>query len=597
MVRLDENGIYIDLGGQQISMPIELLAPAGSPASLRAAVEAGADSVYMGSFWNARMRARNFTKEELATAMKYCRAEGVKAYIALNTIIFESELKAVAEYIKFVYEYGADALILQDLGAARIAREAAPGLELHASTQMSVHNSKTAKLLKKIGFTRLILARELSIGQAAAIKKNANIDVEAFCHGALCYSYSGKCLWSYVQTGRSGNRGVCSQLCRFPWKAYCDGKLIRKGYLTSTKDLNLVGCVPEIEKTGIDCIKIEGRLKDARYVSAVVSAYRKAIDGGKDAFESLAMITSRGYTSGYLFGDARREKLTNPDRPAYGGMDIGKVVKVTPNGAHIKLTGILKKGDSIRASSSGKIISIYRMYVGDKEVESADSECALRIKTLKRGDTLVKVERAKIEDGFLKGVNAEKVRKGKSFVIAKKRLNLQVHSVDFDKIISWEAATHGIQGALIDTPRVVFDEEINEVEEKLRELAEGKPSAFLVSEPALVSDYPTVVSQYANVSNTLAAQEWADLGRGSVKGIVAAMEVNQKDALAMGLIHFTGKKIELAISENNLFRELGLAEKQAAGCRLELEDPGGNRFPVKLRGGRTVIYSPAQHKG
>ena len=154
-------------------MKPELLAPVGSPASLRAAVEAGADSVYMGSIWNARVRARNFSQDELARAISYCHNNGVLAYITLNTLIFEKEMPLVADYIKFVYESGADALIVQDLGVAKMAQEIAPDLPLHSSTQLSVHNSKTAKLYKKFGFSRLILAREVSLEQAAAIRKNS----------------------------------------------------------------------------------------------------------------------------------------------------------------------------------------------------------------------------------------------------------------------------------------------------------------------------------------------------------------------------------------------------------------------------------------
>ena len=399
---------------------VELLAPAGNPTTLKAAVEAGADAVYMGSnLWNARLRARNFTNKELGKAIGYCHKNNAKAYITLNTIVFEEELPGMAEQVRFVYESGADAIIVQDLAVARMARETGNDMEIHASTQLSTHNSKTAAMLKKLGFSRTVLARELSLEQVKKIKENSGIGVEVFCHGALCYSYSGKCLWSFYQTGRSGNRGACAQLCRFPWKALCDHKLIEKGYLTSTKDLNLLEKIPEIAISDIDCIKIEGRLKDASYVNEVVSAYRAAIDG-----KELKSIkpTLRGYTTGYLFGEVRKEKLTNPKSQQYSGIKIGEVTKIYRDGAVVKLSGKLKIGDLVRSTSSGKHLEIFRIFMDGKEVKESHTECMLKIKTLKRGDVLFKVEKAKVDEEFLKGAKADAKKEGKIFRTEQKGL-------------------------------------------------------------------------------------------------------------------------------------------------------------------------------
>lgn len=583
-------------------MKLELLAPAGSPASLRAAVEAGADSVYMGALWNARMRARNFTMDELEKAIAYCRKRKVKSYIVLNTLLFDNELAPVSEYIKRVYEAGADAFIVQDLGAARLVREIAPDMELHASTQMSLHNSAFAKILKDSGFTRAVLAREISAEQAGKIKMASKIETEVFAHGALCYSYSGKCLFSYVQTERSGNRGACAQLCRLPWRLFCNGKEVKTGYLTSTKDLNVIDRIPAMIAFGIDCVKIEGRLKDANYVTAIVSAYRKAIDSVP--YPDLSPYTSRGYTRGYLFGDARKEKLTNPDGIGYSGTKVGEVVKTGAGGALIRLSAALSQGDSIRASRSGKIIEVFRIYdKNGNEIKIAKNECILKIKTLKPRDTIFKVERAYIEDSFLSSFKPEKVRTAKPFAITSEKLNLpaipklffadthedvlktssgSVCVVPFDKGFVELAARNGIQFA-IDTPRVVFDSEMDYVLKKIESFKQYKPFAFVVSELSLVSDYPTIISHYANITNSLSAAEWVKYG--NVIGIIASIELPKSRAEALGFIHYNGKMIELMISENDLFRELEVPKN--SNC--ELVDPNGNHFSIKIRNGRTVI--------
>lgn len=583
-------------------MKMELLAPVGSPASLRAAVEAGADSVYMGAIWNARARARNFSQPELASAISYCHKNGVLAYITLNTLIFEKEMPLVAEYIRFACEHSADALIVQDLGVAKMAQEIAPSLPLHASTQLSVHNSKTASIYKKFGFSRLILAREVSLEQAEKIRKNSGAEVETFCHGALCYSYSGKCFFSLMQTSRSANRGACSQMCRFPWKLYCNGKYVKSGYLTSAKDLNALSLMPQIAAAGIACVKIEGRLKDAAYVQGVVSAYRRAIDSGENA--DLSKFTSRGYTEGYLPNSARAGKLTSPDAPSFSGTLIGKVVKADRNGAHIKLALPLKAGDSIRTSSSGKIIEVFRIYLQGKEVASADGECTLRIKTIRQGDTIYKVARAQIEDDFLRDYPPQKTAAARAYEYGGRKLDfaplppiaylwnekqLQSSTKSAFAVPLERATTSMLAHAsrlIIDTPRVAFDSELPALGKKMREISEQRPLAFMASEPSLVSDYPAILSPYANVTNTLAARAWQ--GFGNIRGAVASLEISQagEENARLGFASYSGYPQELMISENDLFFELGADSERG---KYELCDPNGNRFEIIRSGGRTVI--------
>jgi len=591
---------------------IELLAPVGSPTILKAAVESGADAVYMGSStgWNARARARNFNPEEMAKAISYCHKNNVKAYVTLNTIIFEQELGPVAEYVKFIYEHGADAIIVQDLAVAKMARETGRDMGIFASTQMSVHNSKTAQMLIRLGFGRAILARELSLEQVKKIKENSGIETEVFCHGALCYSYSGKCLWSYYQTKRSGNRGGCAQLCRFPWKLSCGGKTVDKGYLTSTKDLNILERVQEMKESGgIDAIKIEGRLKDSRYIREVVGAYRAALDGKE---YTPIKPTLRGYTTGYLFGEARKENLTNPKSQQYAGEKIGLVLRTNSQGAIVKMMGKLKVGDMIRSSSSGRCIEVFRIYVDGQEVPESEKACLLKIKTLRKGDVIFKVQRAELNEGFLERVKPEQKRKGKIFSYTSQKLDFskapklffpdgreQMKETHADSacVIPWEDADAEIFEAVkkangkivIDTPRVIFDEEMPAVEKRMKELKDTA-EAFMVSEPSLISDHPTLISHYANVSNTLAAKEWMSFG--NVRGIVSSMEIPYENAKSLGFLYFTGKNVELAISENNLFKEFGMTEEEGKGC--ELVDPRGNHFPIKLRDGRTIIMCPVK---
>ena len=589
-------------------MKPELLAPVGSPASLRAAVESGADSVYMGAIWNARVRARNFTLSELASAISYCHKNNVLAYVTLNTLIFEPEMPLVADYIKFVYEHSADALIVQDLGVAKMAREIAPDLPLHASTQLSTHNSKTAKHLKKLGFSRLILAREATLRQARVIRENSGAEVETFCHGALCYSYSGKCFFSLIQTSRSANRGACSQMCRFPWKLYANGKYVKSGYLTSTKDMNMLPRMPQIEAAGIACVKIEGRLKDAAYVRAVVSAYRKAIDTGEKT--DLSKLTSRGYTEGYLTGAAKKEKLTNPNAPSFSGTLLGKVARADQNGAQIKLASPIAVGDSIRSSSSGKIIEVFRLYRQGKEVKSAADECTLLIKTIRAGDTLYKVPRAQIEDDVLKDYAPVKTKTSRAYKFISKKLSfpplpplaylydkkqLQSASAPGAFVVPFEGLSPDLlpraSKLVIDTPRVAFDSELPGIEKKMREISERKPLAFMVSEPSMMSDYPSILSPYANVSNTLAARAWQEFG--NARAAIPSLEIvhAEKENSALGFASYANYPQELMISENDLFFELGI---EAGAGRLELEDPRGNRFEIVKTGGRTAIMKGKQ---
>ncbi len=283
--------------------PFELLAPAGDPEALRAAVQNGADAVYIGEkTMSARRNAKNFTWGEIREAAQYCHVRGVALYLALNTLVHPGEEKGVEGAVRAAAENGIDALIIQDLAAAEIAKRICPDLPRHASTQLCAHNAEDAAALTELGFSRIVLSRELCQSEIAEIYRRTGCEIEAFVHGALCVSFSGRCLMSSFIGGRSGNRGCCAQPCRKQYTA--EGK---KGFLLSPRDLCLVKKLQEMKAAGVVSFKIEGRMKSPEYVAVVTRVYRKALDGEmltQQDEDDLKNIFSRGdgFTEAYFSG-------------------------------------------------------------------------------------------------------------------------------------------------------------------------------------------------------------------------------------------------------------------------------------------------------
>ena len=290
---------------------MELLAPAGNAAALRAAVQSGADAVYIGGkSFGARQSADNFTDEEIKKWADYCHLYGASLHVTVNTLVKEKELADLQQYIKALNAARVDALIVQDIGAAEIIKNTCPDLTLHASTQMSVTTLDEVNELQKLGFKRVVLARELNEKEIEHICKNTPLEIETFVHGAICQCYSGKCLMSSILGGRSGNRGRCAQPCRLPYEMTDGSKTYDKGYLLSPKDMALINDLGTLNRIGVKSLKIEGRLKRAEYVSAVVGVYRKYLDllytgkgrsADKQDMQELTDAFSRsGFTNGYL---------------------------------------------------------------------------------------------------------------------------------------------------------------------------------------------------------------------------------------------------------------------------------------------------------
>jgi len=303
---------------------IELLAPAGGIEALQMAVMSGADAVYIGGKFSARSETAVFTTEEMKSAIDFCHLYGVKVHVAVNTLIKENEIDVLGEYIKELCEMGVDAVIVQDIGAAGIFRTVVPSLELHASTQMTVTSLSGVKYLEENGFSRVVLARELSEKQITHICKNSKAEIEVFVHGALCMCYSGQCLMSSIIGGRSGNRGKCAQPCRLPYEIISHDKVQKNGYLLSPKDLSLFDELEKIRKAGVDSLKIEGRLKRAEYVGTVVGTFRRCLDRGQsdknDYKELLDAFNRGGFTKSYFKGERGKSMMSgaNPGNIADG---------------------------------------------------------------------------------------------------------------------------------------------------------------------------------------------------------------------------------------------------------------------------------------
>lgn len=399
---------------------IELLAPVGSREALVAAVENGADAVYLGGkSFSARQSAANFTDEEMAEAITFAHLRDVKVYVAVNTLIDNGEMDKLVDYLCFLADVGADAVIIQDPAVAKIARKIVPDLEIHASTQMTVHNVEGVKLLEEYGFTRVVLAREMELTEISLIAREVKTEIEVFVHGALCICYSGQCLMSSMIGGRSGNRGRCAQPCRLPYTLVDDtGKPVdisseTGDYILSPKDLNTITLLPELIKAGVTSFKIEGRMKRPEYVATVVRNYREAIDRylfDQQAYhvpaqqqKELIQIFNRDFTTGYLEG-RQGIGLMSHRRPNNRGLKLGRVVRYNYDNrtATIKLDEDLAIGDGIEiwVSVGGRVGTIVtRMDTGLGQISEASAGMEVSIPVpnpVKLGDRAFKTNDAQL---------------------------------------------------------------------------------------------------------------------------------------------------------------------------------------------------------
>ena len=417
----------------------ELLAPAGGRDALVAAVQNGADAVYLGAgSFNARQTADNFDGEALREAVNYAHDRGVNVYVTLNTMVREDELPALETSVRGIVSAGADAVLVQDFGVARAVRCIAPGLPLHASTQMAVHNRAGAEFLASQGFSRVVLAREMDLDSVRECAK-AGIELEVFVHGALCVSCSGQCLFSSLVGGRSGNRGRCAQPCRLRYRM--DGA---EGHLLSTRDLCALDQLEDLRRAGVASFKIEGRLKRPEYVAVVTAAYRAAIDHPgrpQDADALKQMFNRGGFTRGYLPG-VEDVNLMYPDRPNHLGVSVGECIRdgwirldadLDPadalvlrggNDRPVRLSG--RRGETvacagarpgdvlIRLVSEAQMRAARESCEGERRALDVDAELSLRVGrsaslSVSDGVHVVTVAGAEVEAAKSRGADAERI--------------------------------------------------------------------------------------------------------------------------------------------------------------------------------------------
>lgn len=405
---------------------IEVLAPVGNQECLIAAIQAGCDAVYLGGMmFGARNFAGNFTIEELTEAVTYAHLYGVKVYVTVNTLIYESEIPMLLDYVDQLVCIHVDALIIQDIGVLDLIHQTYPGLELHASTQMHIHSLEGVQFAEKMGCSRVVIAREVDIDTIRFIKQHTSLELEVFVHGALCISYSGQCLMSSLIGGRSGNRGTCAGTCRQTYSLIQknsgqDEVITDEAYLLSAKDLNTVARLGELIEAGVDSFKIEGRMKRPSYVYAVVSLYRKAIKQyqttGKitiapSEIQTLMKLFHRGYTEGFLFHE-QNAQITNPVRPNHIGIPIGKVVATSGPFTTIRLTDQVTIHDGIRVLGNPDVGTVLNVFTKDqkrvKEACSGDVISLTLPEVVRVGSTVVKTTDAKEIAAIEQAIKEEK---------------------------------------------------------------------------------------------------------------------------------------------------------------------------------------------
>ncbi len=499
---------------------IELLAPAGDKDALISAIANGADAVYFGlDIFNARIRAENFTLDTVEESVRLCHAHGVKAYVTLNTQLYNKELSLMLEYVGKLYEKGIDALIVADFGVASLIKKHYPNFEIHASTQASVHNKNGAELLyNKLGFARVVLARELDKESIEYISKSVDAETEIFVHGAHCMSVSGQCLASFCMGGRSGNRGECAQPCRLP---YSIGK--EKGYPLSLKDMSLSTHIEDVLNSGAASLKIEGRMKNSSYVGGTVNIWRGLLDkkrsANKQELSTLGALFSRGgFTDGYFTGKIDKSMLgirTDKDKEAslMQGTEAAELEKV---GVLLCAELFVGKQSKLTLTHMGKSVTVFGDVV-ERATNAPMSYDDVKKNLVKFGSTpfYVQALEIKMDDGIMirnSSLNAlrrmgverlfETGRKAKEIELEPKKTDTSLRKIKtalFNKIeqipensdyfdivfvpiteyFSSKADKTAVNG--IKLPPVVLDKEWNEIEKMLNYAKEQGVRNALVS--------------------------------------------------------------------------------------------------------------------
>lgn len=381
-------------------------------------MNAGADAVYLaGNRFGARAYAKNFSDAELVDAVQFAHLRGVAVHATTNTILRDDELDAFAEYVKFLRDANVDALLVQDLGAASIAKRCVPEIPLHASTQMTVHNLEGVLALAELGFSRVVLSREMTLPEIEYIAEHSPIEIEIFAHGALCVCWSGQCLMSSMIGARSGNRGKCAQPCRLPYTLIdADGHEVLKDageYLLSPKDLNTLNMLPRLVNAGVASLKIEGRMKRAEYVATVVNVYRHALDSCNATSEEhrqLAQIFNRDFTTAYLERNPGKN-LISDKRPNNRGVLVGRVTNIGGNTITLKLVDEIHVGDQIEiwVKVGGRVTFTVNKFTLDNNLCTIAVESTRGVRMNDRAFKIFDAELTATARTFFNGDNSKRI--------------------------------------------------------------------------------------------------------------------------------------------------------------------------------------------
>lgn len=384
---------------------LEILAPAGDLQTLKVAINNGANAVYLGaSKFSARAHATNFGLDELKSAVEYAHLFDAKVYLTINTIIKNSEINDCLNLVKSAVDIGIDAFLVQDMGLASLLMANFKGINMHASTQLGVHNLKGAQVLESLGFTRVVLSREATLQDIIDIKTNTNLEIEYFVQGALCVGFSGNCYFSSICTGQSGNRGKCKQFCRLPYTAFDGQKPIKQGYLLSPSDQNLASRMQQLINAGVNSFKIEGRLKKPSYVASAVMLFKAAVSGGDIAqkTQALKQVFSRGEFNTGKYLDGQNDNIINTVFNNHTGKKIGRVVSVSKfkdiYKIEIESRHNLTKGDALKFYANNKEVG--SMGVGNVEYNGKNQVVFSKTKPLVGCDVNLIVD-AKLEEQLL----------------------------------------------------------------------------------------------------------------------------------------------------------------------------------------------------
>ena len=602
----------------------ELLAPAGSFECLEAAIAAGADAVYIGGKrFGARAYAENFDTGAISRAVTLCHLHGVKLYVTVNTLVYDREMEDVVEYARELYLLGVDALIVADLGAVREIRRAVPDLELHASTQMSVHNSLGAEEASRLGCSRVVLARELSYENICEITEKVTPEIEVFLHGALCVCHSGQCLFSSMVGGRSGNRGECAQPCRLPFSTTRG-----RGYPLSLKDLCLAEHIPELILSGVSSLKIEGRMKSAGYVYTVTSVYRRLLDENRRPREGERELLRRafsrsGFTDGYYKAKLSAMTGIRSEEDKREGVEPNPTDLAVPRHRVFARVEILRgKAASMTLYDGARSVTAF----GDVPAEAESSpltESGVKERLCKMGNTFLALRAEDIELNLDEGlnlppssINALRRLAAERFEDFGRHIELPEYSyevkrllADREKLVSAEfLSEETFLGAVrscgseldkinckfvplfssdgtvtaaggVSLPPVIMEDELAEVKARLREVAElGIKNAMIsnLGHISLVKEAGLIPfgGFRLNVTNRAANAFWSELG---VTGTVLSPELTLPMARDIGGGVITYGRIPLMLTERCFIKE-------NFGCdacgKASFVDRRGERFPL-----------------